>query len=118
MEKEIYYVTDSLSESLNTNNDVFGYTPRYAEYKFSPSRVCGDFKTNMSFWHLGRLFNNAPRLNSDFVTMKAKEVNRIFAVEGYDDQGNEVNNYDHLWIQVHNDLKKLSPMPKYGTPMF
>lgn len=118
LEKELYYVPDSLSDALNTNNDVFGYTPRYAEYKFSPSRVCGDFKTNMAFWHLGRLFNSAPRLNSDFVTMKAKEVNRIFAVEGFDEQGNEVNNYDHLWIQVHNDLKKLSPMPKYGTPMF
>ena len=114
LQKELYYQPNN----NQTNNDVFGYTPRYAEYKFSPNRICGDFKNSLSFWHLGRIFKDVPRLNSDFVTMKSSEVNRIFAVEGFDEEGNEVNNYDHLWIQVHNDLQKLSPMPKYGTPMF
>ena len=61
-------------------DDVFGYIPRYAEYKYNPSTVHGDFKKTLDFWHLGKIFdpNNPPYLNQNFIECNASR--RIFAV--------------------------------------
>lgn len=87
--------------------DTFGYVPRYAEYKYMPSRVAGDFRTTLDYWHLGRIFATEPSLNGDFVS--ANPTKRIFAVE--DPEG------DSLYCHVLNKIKAVRPMPKYGTPM-
>jgi len=87
--------------------DTFGYVPRYAEYKYMPSRVSGDFRTTLDYWHLGRIFATEPSLNGDFVS--ANPTKRIFAVD--DPAG------DSLYCHVLNKIKAVRPMPKYGTPM-
>lgn len=92
------------------DNEVFGYTPRYAEYKYCPNRVAGDFRTSLNFWHLGRIFENRPLLNSDFVTCKPSM--RIFAV----DDEESVDPIDKLWISIHHEIKAVRPMSRYGTP--
>lgn len=91
-------------------NDTFGYVPRYAEYKFNPSRVAGDFRTTLDYWHLGRKFASAPALNQTFVECTPAQVNRIFAVTD--------ENQDTLYCQVYNKIRAVRPMPKFGTPMF
>lgn len=55
---------------------VFGYTPMYEEYRTIPSRVCGDFKSTLNFWHMGRIFASEPALNATFV--QANPTDRIF----------------------------------------
>ncbi|WP_216071872.1 major capsid protein, partial [Acinetobacter baylyi] len=50
-----------------TGEDTFGYVPRYAEYKYMPSRVAGDFRTTLDYWHLGRKFDTQPTLSTSFV---------------------------------------------------
>jgi len=87
--------------------DTFGYVPRYAEYKYMPSRVAGEFRTSLNYWHLGRIFDTEPNLNSDFV--ECNPTKRIFAVE---DPATDV-----LYCHVLNKIKAIRPMPKYGTPM-
>lgn len=99
--KELYHDPD---DSLN--DEPFGYQPRYVEYKYRPSRVHGDFKTNLNFWHMSRIFDSRPRLNTSFVT--ANQIDRIFAVED--------PNQDKYWVQLHNNVRAIRPMPKYGTP--
>jgi len=91
-----------------TANDTFGYVPRYAEYKFMPSRVAGDFRTTLDYWHLGRIFDTEPNLNETFV--ECNPTKRVFAVE--DPSG------DSLYCHVLNKIRAIRPMPKYGTPMF
>lgn len=93
-----------------TANDTFGYVPRYAEYKFNPSRVAGDFRTSLDYWHLGRIFANQPALNQTFIECTPAQVNRIFAVTD--------ENQDTLYCQVYNKIRAVRPMPKFGTPMF
>ena len=88
-------------------NDTFGYVPRYAEYKYMPSRVAGEFRTTLNYWHLGRIFATEPSLNSDFI--ECDPTKRIFAVE---DEETDV-----LYCHVLNKIKAVRPMPKYGTPM-
>nr|WBW04088.1 major capsid protein [Microviridae sp.] len=99
--KELYAYT---SNSENT----FGYVPRYAEYKFMPSRVAGDFRTSLNYWHLGRIFATEPALNQTFVEMSPANVSRVFAVTD--------PNAQKLYCHVLNKIKAVRPMPKYGTP--
>lgn len=114
--QEIYF-----DPTDNLNDGTFGYAPRYSEYKYIPSRVNGDFRNTLDYWHLGRIFASRPQLNSDFVTIgdeqlgegesgNNKGLNRIFAVT---DQ-----KYDHFWLQVYHNLQAKRPMPYYGDPSF
>lgn len=93
-----------------TNNatNTFGYVPRYAEYKYMPSRVAGDFRTSLDYWHLGRIFSTEPTLSQDFIECDPTETERIFAVTDPDSQ--------KLYCHVLNKIKAVRPMPKYGTP--
>lgn len=57
-------------------NDVFGYTPIYEEYRTIPSRVAGEMRTTLNYWHMAREFSSEPALNSTFVT--CNPTNRVF----------------------------------------
>lgn len=87
---------------------TFGYQSRYAEYKFGQSSVHGDFKGNLSHWHMGRIFSSQPALNGSFVT--SDPTHRIFAVT-------EPSTHK-LYAQIYNEVKAIRPMPVFGTPMF
>lgn len=101
LNKELYNdPTDS------KNDDVFGYIPRYSEYRYTPSRVAGEFRDTLAFWHLGRIFSNRPKLNSDFIECKPRTD--IFAVDAADNQS--------LWCHTFHDIKAFRLLPKYGTP--
>lgn len=90
------------------NDDTFGYTPRYAEYKYIPSTVHGEMRKSLNFWHMGRIFASRPALNQDFIEMDADEVSRIFAVQEADSED--------LYVYLHNNIKARRPMPYFGTP--
>jgi hypothetical protein len=101
--KELYAYTEN-------QDTTFGYVPRYAEYKYMPSRVAGDFRTTLDYWHLGRIFDEEPALNQDFIQCNPEFNSRIFAVEDPEAQ--------KLYCHVLNKIKAVRPMPKYGTPSF
>lgn len=84
---------------------IFGYQPRYQEYRKRYSEVHGDFRSSLDFWHLGRVFTQLPVLNSDFV--KCVPSTRIFAV---------TSGTDHMWVDLYHKIKALRPIPKYGDP--
>lgn len=104
-EKELYAADGS------KNEQTFGYAPRYSDYKYIPSSVHGDFRNSMNYWHLGRIFSNAPSLNSDFIHCDESKdgLNRIFAVETSDVS-------KHCWLQIYNSIRASRPMPKFGVP--
>lgn len=96
-------------EAADDPNGTFGYQSRYAEYKYAPSMVHGDFRSSLDYWHMGRIFGGgaAPiALNSSFV--RSNPTQRIFA---------NTNPTDHkLWMQVYHDLQALRPMPYHADP--
>lgn len=94
----------------NTAEDaeVFGYTPRYAEYKYIPSTVHGEFRDTLKFWHMGRIFGSKPTLNQDFIECDSDEVKRVFALP-------EAST-EHLYVYLHNEVKATRLMPYFGTP--
>lgn len=87
-------------------NRVFGYVPRYAEYKFMNSRVAGEMRSSLDFWHLGRQFATDPALNEQFI--KCVPDTRIFAVTDPE--------VDHIYAHIFNRIKAVRKLPKYGIP--
>ena len=92
-----------------TGENTFGYVPRYSEYKYMPSRVAGEFRSTLDYWHLGRIFATQPALNQTFVECAPANTKRIFAVTN--------EGTDSLYCHVLNKITAIRPMPKYGTPM-
>jgi len=90
------------------NAGTFGYIPRYSEYRYMPSRVAGDFRTTLDYWHLGRIFSSAPALNQTFIECVPSNTTRIFAVE---------DGTDPLFCHIYHKINSVRPLPKYGTPM-
>lgn len=88
----------------NGNPVIFGYTERYNELRASESHVCGGLRNLFDFWHLGRIFSDAPNLNADFV--RCVPDKRIFAVQT--EPGFIVN--------VGNVLHAYRPLPFHGEP--
>lgn len=100
--EEIYH------QNNPTDAEVFGYTPRYAEYKYIPSTVHGEFRDSLKFWHMGRIFASKPTLNQDFIECDSAEVDRVFAVPE--------ESTEHLYVYLHNEVKATRLMPYFGTP--
>lgn len=105
LSKELYY-----NRSEPGNDDTFGYTPRYAEYRFNLNRVAGDFRTSLSFWHMARRFKDRPYLSQSFVTTDpdADFWTNIFNVTDA--------NEDYLWLHTYNHVKARRPIPRFGSP--
>lgn len=104
LNKELFY------SGTDTDQDPFGYTPRYAEYRYTPNRVAGDFRNSLSFWHMGRKFDNPPALNTEFVYMNpdADYFTNIFNVTDQD--------VDYLWLHSYNHVQATRPIPRFGVP--
>lgn len=120
--QELYQVANADGHSVKPENvGTFGYTPRYAEYKFMNSRTNGEFVRTLNYWHDGRIFDKAPKLNSEFLQVSTdisnpdNGLNRIFAYEkSVDSEGLPT---DHLMIIMHFDVNAVRPMPRFGTPL-
>ncbi len=97
------------AQSTIKDESVFGYTPRYAEYKHMLSSVHGEFRTTLEFWHMARKFDSQPYLNEEFINCDPTE--RIFAV-----QGTETDPVEQIYAHIFHDLKATRLMPYFGTP--
>lgn len=98
--KELYFTDNNVD-----NSEVFGYQSRYAEYKYAPNTVHGEFRNTLEYWHLARKFANKPQLNSTF--LQCNPDTRIFAVE---------ETPQKLWAQIYHDVVAVRPMPYYNDP--
>ena len=98
---ELYAVQETVDEQ------VFGYQPRYSEYRYKSDVVRGDFRDSLLFWHMARKFDSQPSLNSSFV--EANPTTRIYPVED--------ETYKKLLVTIYFDFKAIRPIPKFGNPI-
>jgi hypothetical protein len=65
LNKEIY------AQGTSDDDNVFGYQERFAEYRYKPSMITGQFRSNyaqtLDTWHLAIDFASLPALNSSFI---------------------------------------------------
>lgn len=93
-------------------DEVFGYAPRYAEYKWWANEVHGQFNTTLDFWHLARKFSSKPTLSPEFIYVQQSEMSRPFAIQEIEGQS-----LQQCMSWLHFNVDYLAPMSKYGTPM-
>lgn len=91
--------------NVNTRK-VFGFEPIYNHLRFGEKTVHGDFRTNLTGYHTGRIFTSEPNLNENFIT--ADPTKRMFAVELQDVQP--------WWLRIEFDIKHVRRLPKWPTP--
>lgn len=103
LNKEIY------AQGTTTDDDVFGYQERYAEYRYKPSQITGQMRSNfaqsLDTWHLAQDFGSLPALNASFIE-ENPPVDRVTAVASY----------PNLILDMYFKLKCARPMPTYGVP--
>ncbi|WNK14043.1 MAG: major capsid protein [Microvirus sp.] len=88
------------------NDQTFGYQSRYSECKFKNSTSHGDFRDNLLFYTMDRIFATRPALNSIFV--ESDPTTRVFAITDPD--------IDHLWCNLHHSISAVRPLPYNGIP--
>lgn len=103
LNKEIY------AQGTADDDKVFGYQERYAEYRYSPSIITGEFRStyaqSLDSWHLAQKFDSLPTLNPEFI-VDNPPVDRIIAVQ----------NHPQFLLDCWFNLNCVRPMPVYGVP--
>jgi hypothetical protein len=103
LNKEIY------SQGNEKDDEVFGYQERYAEYRYKPSTIHGQFRSNcvapLDAWHLSQQFSDLPVLSGKFIE-DAPPIARVVAVQ---DEPEFIADFYHRLICAR-------PMPMYGVP--
>lgn len=103
LNQEIY------AQATSADTEVFGYQERFAEYRYKPSRITGQFRSNfaqsLDTWHLSQDFASLPLLNDTFI-QDDPPVDRVVAVP----------TYPHFLFDSYFRFKHTRPMPVYSVP--
>lgn len=106
LNKEIY------ATGTATDNQVFGYQERWAEYRYNPSEVTGLFRSTSAGtidpWHYAQRFTTLPTLNSTFI-QEQPPISRNLAVGA-------AANGQQLLLDAFFDITAARPLPMYSVP--
>lgn len=98
------------AQGTSADKAVFGYQERYAEYRYHPSEIRGQFRSSfpesLDVWHLAQEFSGLPLLNSEFLQSNTP-IERSLALQAP---------YPHLLCDFFFNLKHARPMVTYGVP--
>jgi len=103
LNKEIYF------QGTSADDETFGYQERYAEYRYKPSLITGQFRSNatttLDAWHLSQDFASLPALNASFIEDNPP-VDRVIAVPSEPE----------FLFDGYFSMNCVRPMPLYGVP--
>lgn len=106
LNKEIY------AQGTSADDEVFGYQEAWAEYRYSPDRVCAEmrssFAQSLDSWHLADNYDSLPKLSPDWIIEDKSNLDRALAVTS------KVANQVFADIQI-NDIA-VRPLPTYSIP--
>ena len=88
---------------------AFGYQERFAEYRYKPSIITGEMRSNaaqsLDTWHLAQDFSTLPALNAEFIKDQPP-IERVIAVPSE----------PHFIFDGYFRFRCARPMPMYGVP--
>lgn len=104
--REIY------ATGTDTDNEIFGYQEAWADYRYKPSYVTGEMRSNhdksLDSWHFADDYDILPKLSSSWIDEDKSPVNRALAVSS------DVANQVFVDFFVQNETTR--PMPLYSIP--
>jgi len=105
LNREIYIKGDATAADA----EVFGYQERWAEYRYHPAMITGQFRstaaTSLDAWHLAQEFSALPTLNTTFI-QDTPPVDRVVAV----------TSQPEFLFDSFFDINAVRPMPLYSVP--
>ena len=106
--KEIFLQAGS--SGIAANENTFGYQEAWAEYRYSPNRVSGEFRSKLTAsldsWHYADNYSGLPTLSTGWIREPQSNVQRTLAVSGVPQYIADIQVYS-TWTRV---------MPLYSIP--
>lgn len=94
------------------DDEVFGYQEAWAEYRYKPSQVTGEMRSqyaqSLDVWHLADDYDKLPSLSDSWIREDKANLDRVLAVSS------AVSNQFFADIYVKNLVTR--PMPMYSIP--
>ena len=107
--KEIYLAAGSTA-LLTQNESTFGFQEAWAEYRYSPNRVSGEFRSicaqSLDSWHYADNYSALPSLSTGWMVEPQANVQRTLAVSGVPQYIADIQ-VSSTWTRV---------MPLYSIP--
>lgn len=104
LNKEIY------AQGTSTDEEVFGYQERWAEYKYENNVICGELKstysTPLDAWHYGDKYTSLPVLSQNWIEETDSYLNRTLAVQ----------NHDQFLFDTDLTITRIAPIPTWCYP--
>ena len=104
--KEIYF------SGTDADDEAFGYQEAWAEYRYKPSMVTGEMRSNyaqsLDFWHYADDYSETPVLSNAWIQEPTTNVDRTLAVTS------QVS--DQFVADFYFDCYVTRPMPVYSVP--
>ncbi len=106
LNKEIF------AQGTEVDNEVFGYQEAWADYRYKPSIVTGEMRSNhdksLDSWHFADDYSSQPYLSSAWIDEDKSPVDRCLAVQS------SVSNQIFADFFIQNETTR--PMPVYSIP--
>lgn len=94
------------------DDEVFGYQEAWADYRYKPSRVSGEmrsqYKQSLDVWHLADDYSKLPSLSDAWIREDPNPINRVLAVS--DNVANQF--FCDIYVQNYTTRN----MPLYSIP--
>ena len=94
------------------DDQVFGYQEAWADYRYKPSRVTGEMRSqyaqSLDVWHLADDYSALPMLSDSWIREDKTNVDRVLAVTS------AVSN--QLFADIYIKNRTTRPMPMYSIP--
>lgn len=106
LNKEIY------AQGTNADDEAFGYQEAWADYRYKPSRVSGDMRSNyaqsLDAWHYADHYTEQPKLSSTWMMETMTNIDRTLAVQSSVE--------DQFIADFYFKAQTTRPMPVYSVP--
>lgn len=104
--REIY------ATGTDKDNQVIGYNEAWANYRYHPSEICGQFRSDedgtLDMYHLADDFGETPTLSDEFIFETKDNLDRCLAVPS--------SEQDQFLYQMHFEFTTILPMPVHSLP--
>lgn len=97
-------------QGTSTDDEAFGYQERWAEYRYKPSMITGELRSNyaqsLDIWHYGDDYATLPSLGSEWIKEPEENMARTLAVQSH----------DQFFGDFYFEPTYALPMPLYSVP--
>lgn len=106
------YNREIYTQGTAEDNEIFGYQEAWADYRYKPSYVTGEmrsnYKTSLDAWHYADDYNALPRLSAEWIQEGQDNIDRTIAV---------TSNISHQFLcDFYFNEEWFREMPIYSIP--